>query len=168
MHPLHGHPPSIPPSLPPSIPHSLPPSFLQRQQHRQQQKLDLAPANFPPLPTSEIGVTSPNPAPPPTANHAEEGVSNLADIVKGKRLKDGSVGYLSNGFGGGHQLEKSGSVASSATSGSQPPVQQSNQCAAQTPPQPQPQPQTQPPKPELKVGTANCLFGSPVWCVSGL
>jgi len=28
------------------------------------------------------------PAPPPQ-NHVEEGVSNLADIVKGKRLKDG-------------------------------------------------------------------------------
>ena len=63
--------------------------FFQRQRTRAQQKLDLAPANFPPLPTSsDNGTTAPAPAPPPQ-NHVEEGVSNLADIVKGKRLKDG-------------------------------------------------------------------------------
>ena len=67
----------------------LSPSFSQRQS-RSQQSLDLAPVNFPPLPTSEAGGTSPPSVTPThlTDTSDSKNVSNLADIVKGRKLKE--------------------------------------------------------------------------------
>ena len=64
-------------------------SFAQRGS-RPQQSLDLAPVNFPPLPTSEAGGVSPHSVTPTqlTETSDSKNVSNLADIVKGRKLKE--------------------------------------------------------------------------------
>ena len=62
---------------------------MQRSQNRTPQKLDFALNNFPPLPGSDGTQACPPPAPPPPAL-PDEGASNLADIVKGRKNKDGS------------------------------------------------------------------------------
>ncbi len=58
-----------------------------------QQSLDLASGNFPPLPTSEAGGTSPPSTTPTQALDSNEAksTSNLADIVKGKKQKDSAL-----------------------------------------------------------------------------
>lgn len=60
---------------------------------RPQQSLDLAPGNFPPLPTSEAGGTSPPSTTPTQALDSTEAknTSNLADIVKGKKQKESAL-----------------------------------------------------------------------------
>ncbi|XP_064389881.1 la-related protein 4-like [Halichondria panicea] len=65
---------------------------VDERQSRPQQSLDLAPGNFPPLPTSEAGGTSPpSTTPTQTLDSTDtKNTSNLADIVKGRRLKDGA------------------------------------------------------------------------------
>ena len=65
--------------------------FLQRQQNKQQPKIEMGLTHFPPLPTSvESGST---PSQPPTLTTSHNHTSNeegktVADIVKGKRMKD--------------------------------------------------------------------------------
>jgi len=103
--------------------------FFQRQQTRSQQKLDLAPANFPPLPTSSDNGTTP-PTPVPAANHIEDGVSNLADIVKGKRLREGGTVNAGNGSS---LPEKPPKGPSQVVAKPHPPSQMSQQPKAQRP-----------------------------------
>lgn len=65
------------------------PLHKQRSQNRPPQKLDFALNNFPPLPGSDGAQAVPPPAPPPPAL-PDERASNLADIVKGRKTKDGA------------------------------------------------------------------------------
>ncbi len=64
-----------------------------QQLSRPQQSLDLAPGNFPPLPTSEAGGTSPPLTTPTQALDSTEAknTSNLADIVKGIKQKESAL-----------------------------------------------------------------------------
>ena len=65
--------------------------FLQRQQNKQQPKIEMGLTHFPPLPTSAESGSTPSQPPTLTTSHNhtsnEEG-KTVADIVKGKRMKD--------------------------------------------------------------------------------
>ncbi len=61
--------------------------IIQRFLNRPQPKLDFAPVNFPPLPTTDATIIPPPPPLPPTVS--EEGNPKLADIVKGKQKGNG-------------------------------------------------------------------------------
>lgn len=54
------------------------------QRHPPQKAIDHSPAHFPPLAGGSTVPAAPPPPPPPP----EQGISNLADIVKGKHLKE--------------------------------------------------------------------------------